>query len=145
MKTFIETLKKAFFEDTGTAKTGSFLRQCFFALLFLVLFGLWSNFLELNITYSAADWQKEYDYYSILKQAVSEGVTPYHITREYQTTDRFLAIPEIDFSPQIIFLKWLDVRQFMYINIVFLFTLGFFGLLLLRKKLKLLLINHQFK
>ncbi|MFH1073870.1 MAG: hypothetical protein V1752_02170 [Candidatus Firestonebacteria bacterium] len=137
MKIFLASLKKAFFEETAVSKKDRVLRLFFFAILFLVLFNLWSGFLDLNLIYSAPDWQKEYDYYSVIKQAVTEGVAPYHISMEYQTTDRFLAIPEIDLSPMIIFLKWLDVRQFMYINLIFMFAAGFTGLLLLGKKLKL--------
>ena len=137
MKSFLASLKRAFFEEASASKRDKALNLFFLALLLIILFRLWSGFLNLNSIYPASDWNKEYDYYSVLKQAVTNGITPYHITREYQTTNRFLAIPEVDFSPQIILLKWLDVGQFMYINIIFMFITGFFGLLLLGKKLRL--------
>ncbi|MEI6846166.1 MAG: 6-pyruvoyl-tetrahydropterin synthase-related protein, partial [Candidatus Firestonebacteria bacterium] len=105
--------------------------------LFLFLLSLWSGFIGVNTIYPASYWQKEYDYYSVLKQAVTGGKTPYHITQEYQTTDRFLAIPEIDISPALLLLKWLEVPHFLYLNLVFMFLLGFLGLLLLKRKLKL--------
>ena len=137
MRVFLAALKRAFFEESTPSKKDNILRLFLFALLLVLLFNIWSGFLKLDLIYTAPDWQKEYDYYSVLKQAVTEGVTPYHISREYQTTDRFLAVPETDVSPMILLLKWLDVRQYMYINLVFLFSLGFFGLLLLRDRLKL--------
>ncbi len=144
MKIFLSGLKEALIRQKSYSSTQTVFRIFFLIFLFSILFSLWAGFLNPAMIYRNTDWQKEYDYYSVIKQAITGGVTPYHISAQYQTTDRFLAIPEIDFSPQIIILKWLDVRQYMLFNLLFLFTLGFIGLVLLANKLKLGFLSFSF-
>lgn len=144
MKHFISSLKSALLEHKTSSKTAVVLQFFFAVLFFALLFNLWASFLNPGMIYRTGDWQKEYDYYSVIKQAVTEGTAPYHISAKYQTTDRFLAIPETDFSPQIILLKWLDIREYMRLNLLLLFLLGFVGLILLAKKFKLGFLTFSF-
>lgn len=84
-----------------------------------------------RISFEIQDWPKEWQYYSVLKQAVSAGIIPLHFSPATLTPDRFLAIPETVLSPQIFLLKFLDQGQFVLINTLFLYSLGFLGCLLI--------------
>jgi hypothetical protein len=55
-------------------------------------------------------------------------------------TDRFMAIPDVILSPQILFLGILDWMPFVLFNVLFQYTIGFWGLLKLRKKFRLSLV-----
>ena len=87
-----------------------------------------------RISFEIQDWPKEWQYYSVLKQAVSEGIIPFHFSPATLTPDRFLAIPETVISPQIFLLKFLDQGQFVLINTLFLYSLGFLGCLLIGQR-----------
>ncbi len=81
---------------------------------------------------------------TFLKNAITSGQLPLHTAQPAMLGDiastRFLAIPDVILSPQIIFLRFLRVNQFTLFDICFLFTLGFFGLIWLRRTQKLSLL-----
>jgi hypothetical protein len=63
-----------------------------------------------NMSFNAHDWQKEYTYYSVLKEAIQTGAIPYHVTVAFHGTNRFLALPETNLSPQILLLRCFFIR-----------------------------------
>ena len=55
-------------------------------------------------SFTREDWRKEYRYASVLQQAVRQHVVPYYISRPIHTR-RFLALPEVSWSPQVVLLR----------------------------------------
>ncbi len=87
-------------------------------------------------TFTREDWRKEYRYASILQQALQQRTVPYEISRPIHTR-RFLSLPEVNWSPQILLLLGLEPGPFLLANTCLLYTAGFAGLLLLAKRLGL--------
>ena len=74
---------------------------------------------------------------TFLQNAMVEGVLPLHTANTEALggiTTRFMAIPDVILSPQIIFLRYLDLSAFIIFQFGLMYTLGFLGLLQLRKK-----------
>jgi hypothetical protein len=111
------------------------------ALLLLYALGLahWTLFFNRgDVAFSHNDdWSKEHDYYVVLQQALLTRQPPYHMTAEHQRTDRFLGLPETNLSPQILLLTHLDIGRFLWLNALLLYTLGFVGCLLIRRRYRL--------
>ncbi len=87
-----------------------------------------------NMSFKAHDWGKEFIYYSVLKQAMESGRLPYHIPLAFHDTQRFLALPEINMSPQIFLLPLMNVGTFVLINTLIMYAAGFAGCLLIRRR-----------
>lgn len=85
----------------------------------------------------AADWPKEFRYYAVLKQAVSEGRVPYFVSVSLQDTRKFLAIPETVLSPQILLLRWLSIDTFLLVHILLLQAAGLAGCVALGRRYQL--------
>jgi hypothetical protein len=111
------------------------------ALVVLYVLGLayWTVFFNRgDIAFSHNDdWTKEFDYYCVLQEALRTRLVPYHMTEEYQHTDKFLGLPETNLSPQILLLPYLDVGRFLWLNTLLLYSLGFAGCLLLLRRYRL--------
>ena len=74
---------------------------------------------------------------TFLKDAMMRGLLPLHTANTEALggiTTRFMAIPDVILSPQIIMLRFLNMGRFLIFDIGLMYTLGFIGLLLLRKK-----------
>ena len=84
-----------------------------------------------------ADWPKEYRYYAALQQALQERRIPYFLSRPIQETRKLLGLPELTWSPQLVLLSRLSIARLVAVNTVLLYTAGFGGLLLLRRRLRL--------
>ena len=101
----------------------------------------WLYFFNMGyISLSAYDWPKEYGYYSIIQQAVKDLMIPWHAESRFFMTNRFLGIPEINFSPQIILLRWIDIKSFIILNTVLCYCIGYWGMLCLKKRFNLTLL-----
>lgn len=75
-----------------------------------------------------------------LQNAVTNGALPLHISDSLPldaATDRFMAVPDIILSPQILLLAFLSTDAFILVNTWLLYAAGFWGLLWLRKKFRL--------
>ena len=75
-----------------------------------------------------------------LRDAVMHLVLPLHMTEKSLlgwATTRFMAVPDAFLSPQIVFLRNLSVERFIFLNMVGMYSLGFLGLLWLRKRFTL--------
>jgi hypothetical protein len=104
----------------------------------------WILFLKSgNLSYKAHDWGKEFIYYSLLKQALTTGDIPFHISVAFHDTPRFLAIPETNWSPQILLLPLMDVGSFIVVNTLILYSIGFAGCLLFRQRYRLSLVSFS--
>lgn len=114
-------------------------------LLLLGLFSLgivhWAYFLEYGrITFEMHDWVQEGWRYTFLRQAVLARQLPLHVSTPFSSLDRFIARPDTVLSPQVLLLGVLDLGQFVLANTLLLYTAGFAGLLLLKKRYGLSLV-----
>lgn len=119
------------------------------ALAGLYVLGLvhWEYFFNHgDIPFAIPDWPKEYKYYSVLRQSLQTGTLPLHTDQaeEFHGTQRFLGNPEVNWSPQILLLPWLDTGRFIIVNVCLLYSAGFVGLLLLRRRYRLGLLSFTF-
>jgi hypothetical protein len=125
--------------DTSGSNTTA--RVVILVILFAVGVVHWAWFLNFgNMTFKPYDWSKEYVYYSVLRQAILTGNMPYHISLAFHGSNRFLGLPEVNLSPQIFLLRFTDVGRFMVLNIVLLYTAGFVGSLLIKRRYGLSLV-----
>jgi hypothetical protein len=87
-----------------------------------------------RLSFSAFDWPKEFSYLSVIRQALVRGVIPYHTSVAFQTTDRFLALPETLLSPQIALLPFMGIGAFILTNTLIMYSVGFAGSRLLAQR-----------
>ncbi|MBN1405767.1 MAG: hypothetical protein JW946_04540 [Candidatus Omnitrophica bacterium] len=114
-------------------------------IAFLFILGIihWLSFFNFgDLSFSAYDWPKEIRCYSVLEQAIRQGIIPYNVSRAlpYDATNRFLALPEIITSPQLILLKVMSIGNFIVLNTILMYAIGFIGCLLIKKRYNLSLI-----
>ena len=107
----------------------------------LLLFGvyLWGIFYSWgNISFDFLDWAEVTGpRIALLQNAVQKGVLPLHA--ENQTglrgvTDRYFAIPDTPFSPEILLLRFLSIGQYLFVDTLLLYGIGFIGLVLIYRK-----------
>jgi hypothetical protein len=74
-----------------------------------------------------------------LEQAVTTSQLPLHVAPEipFLQTERFLANPELPLSPQVVLIPLFSLGRFVLVDTLLLFSVGFLGLYLLAKRLKL--------
>ncbi len=111
----------------------------FLALLFIAGLYAWGRFLNWgrgNLSFH--DWAYiTLPRLTFLKDAVTRGLLPLHTANTEALggiTTRFMAIPDVILSPQIILLRFLNLGRFLIINVGLLYALGFIGLLVLRRR-----------
>ena len=114
------------------------------------LAGLWLWYYFLNggsIQLDLHDWAEAAKRLAILKDAVINLKVPLHAPGTSAlkgVTDRFLSVPEIGLSPQVFLLRTMGIGQFVLVNTLILYTLGFLGLVGLRRRLRLSLVSFSF-
>lgn len=86
---------------------------------------------------AAHDWPHAFAYASVWQQAVVEWTVPWHVATAMQHTDRFLGNGEVLLSPQVLLLRWLSVQQFLLVNHLLLYLVGFAGCFVLARRLRL--------
>ena len=77
---------------------------------------------------------------TFLQDAMEKGLLPLHTANTEALggiTTRFMAIPDVILSPQIILLRYLSLGTFIVFQVSLIYTIGFLGLLQLRRKLGL--------
>jgi len=114
--------------------------------LFLLGMFLWGYFLNFGkIPFDFHDWAEvNAPRIAFLKDAVTKGVLPLHMQDASAlrgVTDRYMALPDVLLSPQILLLKWLDVGDFILIHTWLLYAIGFWGLYRLKKSMHLSLFG----
>jgi len=106
----------------------------------LYLLGLlhWCLFLNWGkVPFDLHDWTQAGAYFSFLRQAFLTNQLPLHIGSTLAETNRYLAQPETLISPQAYLLRFLEPGLFTLVNFLILYSVGFAGLLLLRKRYSL--------
>lgn len=111
-------------------------------LLFLSGGVFWAGFLNWGRgPYAYHDWADiTIPRLTFLLDGLRKGILPLHITDSFPlggVTDQFLTIPDVVISPQIIFLKWMNINQFILVNFLIFYTVGFIGTVWLNRKLRL--------
>jgi hypothetical protein len=114
-------------------------------ILLAVLFAAgavhWIMFLHYgDLSFNTHDWGKEFIYYSLTKQWIATGDVPYHVSLAFHGTERFLALPEVNLSPQVLLLPLMGVGSFIVVNTLILYTAGFVGCLLIKRRYGLSLV-----
>lgn len=119
-------------------------------LFFLYLSGifLWGYFLNWGHgPFNYHDWADiNVPRLAFLKDAVNHGVLPLHISDIAPlayVTDRFMVVPDAILSPQIWLLRYLDIGVFIMVNIWLLYSIGFWGLVTLKKRFQLSLFTFS--
>jgi hypothetical protein len=112
------------------------------AVLYLAGVFLWGYFFSWGrFSLNFHDWaQITGPRLAFLKDALVKGLLPLHISNPSalgSITDRFLAIPDQILSPQFILLHILPVGVFVTGHVLLMYSLGFGGLLWLRRKFSL--------
>ncbi len=75
-----------------------------------------------------------------LKDALMQRALPLHVTYTFPgdyANDRYLSIPDAFLAPQAILLLFMSVRRFILVNQILMYTVGFCGLLLFRRRFAL--------
>jgi hypothetical protein len=117
-----------------------------FYIWFLALFGagvyFWGAFFNWgNINFNWHDWAEvTAPRVAFVGNSLRQGELPLHMTDSSAlrgVTDRYLAIPDVMISPQMLLLLFLDVGQFFLFNTLLLYTLGALGLLWIARRYKL--------
>jgi hypothetical protein len=94
------------------------------------------------------DWVKEHRYQNIIATSLREFKMPYvvdNLSHNFGFSgDLFFATPHYTLSPQIILLYFFDSEWFTFINLIFLYSIGFIGCLLIKNYFKLSTIPFLF-
>jgi hypothetical protein len=97
-----------------------------------------------RLHYKYMDWEKFFDYYGVIQKALIENTIPYFMPYFYKGTNQFLSIPETDLSPTIFLLKYLNVDDFFLTQLLVMYSLGFIGCLLFKKRYQWSLFTFVF-
>jgi len=142
MQEFFKKITEFFLKSPPQSTKYKIISIIFLTFFFFVGALYWIFFFNLGrMHFKAYDWPKEYKYYSVLQQSIKTGRLPYYVSESYLDTNRFLAIPETVLSPQILLLSFLNINWFLIANMIILFTLGYLGCLLIKKKYQLSLFS----
>lgn len=116
-------------------------------LFILFLFGiiLWLRFLDFGqIREDRIDWADiTYPRLQVLQQSVQQGEIPLYVAQEKGLkgeTNFFLSVPDQILSPDILLLRFVDIDQFIVLHILIFYSIGYWGLLLFRRKYSLSII-----
>jgi hypothetical protein len=120
-------------------RTGRWLERSAILVLFLIGLFLWGDSLAWgNIPWDQADW---YDISGprlfYLQEAVRTWQLPLHVDvldGMKGATDRYISIPDVILSPQVILLRWLSPGNFVLVQSLALYALGFWGLSRIKRR-----------
>jgi hypothetical protein len=116
----------------------SLLNPIWQAILYLVGILHWCLFLNWGkIPFDLHDWTQAGAYLSFLRQAFLTNQLPLQIGSSLIPTANYLAQPETLISPQAFLLRFLEPGLFTLVNFLILYSVGYIGLLLLRRRYSL--------
>lgn len=141
-------MKKLFvlFSTSSLEEDNKRFHAIYLILLMTVILAGWGYFLNWgNIPFDFHDWAEiNAPRLAFLKDAVTKGKLPLHMpdaSALRSVTDRYLALPDIIISPQVILLRWMSVGTFVLIDTWLMIGLGYWGLLKLKKRFSLSLLT----
>ncbi len=122
------------------------LRFCWLALLLIVILAGWGYFLNFgDIPFDFHDWAEvNAPRLAFLKDAVTKGKLPLHMPDSSAlrgVTDRYMALPDLILSPQVLLLRFMSVGTFVLVHTWMMIGLGYLGLLRLKKRFSLSLLS----
>jgi hypothetical protein len=133
---FINLIEAFFIHKSG--QTSRILNPIWMIGLYLLGVLHWGVFLNWgNVPFDLHDWPQAGTYLSFLRNAYQSNMLPLQIDSTLSPTDRFLAIPHTLISPQSYLLRFLEPGLFTLVNFLILFTVGYSGLILLRRRYSL--------
>ena len=118
-------------------------------IFFLYVSGifLWGVFFDWNQTpLNFLDWKGNMPRYDAVRDAFQYRMLPLHINCEkclHSLTDRFFVLPDVITTPQMIFLPFMELTSFFYLDLLLHYTVGVLGLIYLQNKFKLSLIAYS--
>jgi hypothetical protein len=120
-------------------KPDLFMRNLCFLGLFLLGGFLWWYILNGgSFRLDLHDWAEVTAHrYAFLKDAAEKGIFPLHTPGKWSlrnVTDRFWSVADTPLSPQFLLLRWIELGDFILVNTIFQYVVGFIGLLLLQKR-----------
>ena len=126
----------------------SLLHRLILALLLFTVFIGWGVFLNWGeIPFDYHDWAEvNAPRLAFLKDAVTKKELPLHMPDSSAlrgVTDRFMALPDMILSPQVLLLHWLSVGQFVLVHTWLMIFFGFIGLLRLKERFSLSLLHFS--
>ncbi len=128
-------IDRILFKEISDSVTQRALAILFLIALFIMGCGHWYFFYRSGaMEFEAYDWRKVELYLLTLQKAVNENQLPFHTNWEEWGTKRFLTIPSLTLSPQIYLLKFLNPQQYVWVNTLIFYSLGFWGGLLIKRK-----------
>lgn len=141
MKKFFKFFTTPIYEEET-----NFFHIFYLVLLLLIILAAWGFFLNWgNIPFDFHDWAEvNAPRIAFLKDAITKGKLPLHMPDSSAlrgVTDRYLSLPDIILSPQVILLRWVSVGTFILIHTGLLILLGYWGLLKLKKRFSLSLLS----
>mgnify|MGYP007063314986 FL=1 len=98
-------------------------------------------------TFTANDWFHDLSYLNVMKEAIQTWTMPYHVPNlglMYTIKERFLGGAVYITSPQILLLYFVSPMTYVIINHLIMYSVGFWGCLLLKKKYNLGVISFSF-
>ena len=103
----------------------------------------WGSFLDwFNNRFDIQDWHVHVGpYLDFLSQSLRSGQFPMHADSAYMIPAQYLARQNRPFSPQILFLIFLNPATYVMVNVWIFYALGFWGLMLIRERYKLSFVS----
>ena len=141
---FIEELIQALFEvQAERAMKG--LGLIWIAGLFVLGALVWGKIFNFgNIPFNYLDWAEiSAARLAFVRSAIMSGQLPLHMPGSYalhNVTDRFMALPDVILSPQMLLMPFMSIGQWVALDNIFLYLLGSWGLLWFRRKYNLSLM-----
>ena len=83
----------------------------------------------------------------VISDALHSGMPPLHVNCRgclHKLTDRFLVLPDVITTPQMLLLRVLDIQTFIFLDLLLHYTAGTLGLLYLKKKFKFSMLTYSF-
>ena len=121
------------------------LRLIWLTALYLLGIFLWGKFFSWNTaTLNYHDWSVTMPRLDMLRDAFRAGVFPFHVSDTaalLYVSDRFLVLPDVITTPQILLLLFVDLNTFVLIDVLLHYTIGMIGLLWLRSMKELSLFS----
>ena len=114
--------------------------------LFLLGIFLWGKFFSWNTgPFNYHDWALvTIPRLDLMRDALSAGTLPFHAadtTTLLDVSDRFFVIPDVITTPQMVLLPFVGINTFIIIDVLLNYSIGFLGLLWLRRKKNLSLFT----